>query len=490
MPHPSAKQQLFLILTVILSFAFIGGSLINYKMTRASVHSEIIQNDLPLTMDNIYSELTAEMTRPLLVSSSMASDTFLKDWATAGETDPEKVIRYLEQIKVQYGFFTTFYVSAKSQKYYRYNGIHKTVSKEDEHDIWFYNFLSSGREYHFDVDSDEAAKNSLTIFINYKVLGKNGETLGVAGVGLMVDKVAESIKMYQKKYARAVFLTDHSGVFQVHPDTSLIEKSKIQDIHGLQALASGILSRKENFGNYEYEQNGRKVFLTVRYIDALDWYLFVEQNESEALRTARQNFIRTMLIGILTSVLILGLVWITIRRYQSRIELLASSDELTGVANRRALEIEFQKTLYNYSRNKTDFHLILLDLDNFKQINDTFGHIVGDKLLVDIVNVIKSTIRPTDIFARWGGDEFVILTVGDLNSTTTISQRICEKVKKEDFAVVDSAENDPRNQVRVSCGITQYAVGDDLDSMLLRADSAMYKCKARGGDCAVIEKES
>ncbi len=71
-------------------------------------------------MDNIYSELTSEMTRPLLVSSTMASDTFLKDWAVAGEIDPGKVIRYLFQIKEKYGFFTAFYVSAQSKKYYRF----------------------------------------------------------------------------------------------------------------------------------------------------------------------------------------------------------------------------------------------------------------------------------------------------------------------------------------------------------------------------------
>ncbi len=412
------------------------------------MHTEIIRNDLPLTMDNIYSELTSEMTRPLLVSSSMASDTFLKDWATAGEADPEKVIRYLNQIKQKYGFFTAFYISVESKNYYRYNGIHKTVSKKDDHDKWLFDFLSSGKEYDFDVDTDEAAKNSLTIFINYRLLGKGGETLGVVGVGLMVDEVANTIKMYQQKYARSVFLTDPHGVIQVHPNISLIEKSRIQKVAGLKGIASEILNVKEKPANYEYEQNGQRIFLTVRYIESLDWHLFVEQNESEALRIARQNFIRTVVIGIITSILILTLALVTINRYQIRIELLAESDELTGIANRRALETEFHKALYNHSRDKKGFCLTLLDLDDFKQVNDSFGHIVGDQLLIAIVNLIKSTIRPTDIFARWGGDEFVILTIGDSNNSSMVTERICETLRKENFAGIGSTEDDPRNQVR------------------------------------------
>ena len=211
-------------MVIILLFSFVGVSFLNYKLTRASVHEEILRNDLPLTMDNIYSELSSDLTRPLLVSSSMSSDTFLKDWALEGEVDADKVTRYLAEIKEKYSFITTFFVSAKTGTYYRFSGIHKTISPADAHDVWYFDFLASGKEYDFDVDRDEAADNVLTVFINYKVVDEEGKLLGVAGVGVKVDTVARRIAEYQKKYERTVYLTDPQGMIQVHPDTTLIEK--------------------------------------------------------------------------------------------------------------------------------------------------------------------------------------------------------------------------------------------------------------------------
>lgn len=487
MPHLSAKQQLLLLLTVILFFSFVGGSLLNYKMTRASVHSEILRNDLPLTMDNIYSELTSEMTKPLLVSSSMASDTFLKEWASEGERDPGKITRYLMEIKEKYGFFTTFFVSLESNKYYRHNGIHKMVSANDSHDVWFFDFLSSGKEYDFDVDADEAADNSLTIFINYRVVNDAGDPLGVVGVGLMVDRVAKTIEMYQKKYDRSVFLTDIQGTFQVHPDTTLIENKKLDDFAEFAPLTQDILQTRDASANFEYDRLDQKILLTVRYIKSLQWLLYVEQNETKALVTARHNFIRTVVIGLITSILIITLALLTINRYQEKIELLAAEDELTGAANRRALGAEFSKIVYNYSRKKGQFSLILLDLDNFKMVNDTLGHLAGDKLLVAVVELIKTIIRPTDIFARWGGDEFVILTEGEQENSVMVAKRICQALRNNEFGDNHPGNDDPRNSVRVSSGITRYVVGDSLDTMLLRADSAMYQCKSKGGDCVEVE---
>jgi diguanylate cyclase (GGDEF)-like protein len=478
----SARNKLLLAMVAILIFSFVGVSILNYKLTRASIHEEILRNDLPLTMDNIYSELSSDLTRPLLVSSSMGSDTFLKEWSLEGEVDADKVIRYLDQIKEKYGFITTFFVSATSGIYYRFSGIHKNISPDDAHDVWYYDFLASGKEYDFDVDSDEAAHNVLTIFINYKVVDEEGELLGVAGVGVKVDTMARRIGEYQEKYQRTVYLTDIQGTIQVHPDTTLIEKKNIKELEGLADLAETILAKTKDSGNFDYWRDGEQILLTVRYLQPLDWFLYVEQNETNALAIARKNFINTLLIGFLVSIAIITLTVITINRYQNRLELLAISDELTGTANRRALESEFQRFCYGHSRSGRSFSLILLDLDNFKKVNDTHGHLIGDRFLIDFVGLIGRSVRPTDVLARWGGDEFVILTDSDGEAATVQAERIRKVLKTEDFVGPEGRPDDPRNLVTVSIGVCVYAEGDDLDKMLSRADQVMYRCKARKGD--------
>ncbi len=478
----NTRNKLLLTLTVLLASSFVGISLLNYIITRNGVHAEIIRNDLPLTMDNIYSELTAEMTKPLLVSSAMASDTFVKDWAAEGEKDLDKITRYLEEIKDRYGFFTAFFISAKTGSYYRYNGIHKTISQDDDHDVWYFNFINSQKEYVFDVDTDEAANNILTIFINYRVLDQDGNLLGVTGVGLQVDTMARRIAEYQQKYNRAVYLTDPRGVFQVHLDTTLIRKKAITDLAGIGELTEKILKTKNTPANFEFERNNHTILLTVRHIASLDWFLYVEQNESEALAVAKNNFIRTVLVGMLVSVIIITLTLLTINQYQKRIEALVLTDELTKTDNRRALAADFNRTRHTYARTRQPFTLLLLDLDGFKRVNDSLGHMAGDQLLIAIVNLLRCTIRPTDTLARWGGDEFAILCSCNAEEAWTLAQRIRTAIENENMAG-SAAQDAPGNQITVSCGISSYCEGDELDNMVSRADQAMYNCKTSGGNC-------
>jgi len=473
------KNRLLLALTVILTLAFLGVSTINYLVTRDSVHAEIIRNDLPLTMDNIYSELSAMLTRPLLVSSSMASDTFLKDWVLDGEIDTEKITRYLEQIRNRYDFFTTFFVSAQTLRYYRYNGLHKIISPTDDHDVWFYNFSNSEREYDFDVDTDQGADNLLTIFVNYRVLDSRGRLLGVTGVGLKVDTVANRIAEYQQKYGRIIYLTDRNGVIQVHPDTSRIEKVKLKDMEGIGGQAAAMLEVGEQPENFAFRRQGHDILATVRYIPALDWILYVEQSETTTLITARSNLVRTLIIGGLVSGVVILLTLFTINRYQERIEALVISDELTGTANRRGLERDFTRAFYDRRRNNRPFCLILFDLDGFKKVNDVLGHMAGDRLLIDLAEKLRRNIRPTDTLARWGGDEFVILTAGRLDQVAVLAERVRKEVTETSFG---SGNDDPRNGITLSGGISDCRDEDDLDALLLRADQAMYRAKEQGGN--------
>lgn len=187
MKRLDSRFKLLALLTVLLASGFVGVSGINYQITKASVHREIVQNDLPLTMNNIYSDLTSELTRPILVASSMAADTFLQDWVLDGEVDEDRVRKYLLEIKEKYDFFSTFFISAHSLRYYHFQGIQKNISPADAHDVWYYRFIGSGKEYDLDVDTDEAGNNSLTVFINYRLEDEKGQLLGVTGVGLKME---------------------------------------------------------------------------------------------------------------------------------------------------------------------------------------------------------------------------------------------------------------------------------------------------------------
>lgn len=470
----SIKSKLLIALSATLVAAFLATSLINYSITRDAIREELLHSSLPLTGKNIYSEIHSAMMRPILVSSSMANDAFLKHWITNGEKDPAAITEYLADIQRKYGFITTFFVSAITDKYYYQKGLQKRINPRDAHDVWFYSFTRTKREYELSVDTNESEQDRLTIFINYRVEDDNGRLLGVTGVGVNMDKAAALLRKTRAEYDRNVYLVDQDGLIQVHPDDHLIRRRYITESNGIEHVANAILQKHVQPVNFEYDTDGEHILLSTQYIPEFKWHLIVEQNEGNALVSARNNLIRTLCIGLAASILIITICVGTVNHFQGRLENMARTDPLTQTANRRALEERFQTASYRAERYGTPFSLIILDLDEFKPINDTYGHLEGDKILKTVAQVVQRLIRPTDQLTRWGGDEFLVLIDGTAKDAHALGERIRQGIKKSSDI-----------PITVSCGVCQYLQNDDLDALTHRADKAMYRAKAKGGNMVV-----
>lgn len=473
----SIRTKLLAALSVILVTAFVVTSLINYAVTREAVREELLNSSLPLTGKNIYSEIHSAMMRPILVSSSMANDTFLMDWVEEGEQDKSAIIKYLNEISEEYGFLTAFLVSAATDKYYYQKGILKEVNPRDPHDVWFYSFLRSMKKYKLDVDTNEAEDNKLTIFVNFRLENDSGRLLGVTGVGVNMDHAAKLLEQARQEYGRNVYLVDQDGLVQVHSNKNLIEKHYITDAEGIGTVAKEILVPREDAINFEFDRDDRHILISTRYIPEFEWYLIVEQDEGHALAGARANLFRTLGIGLGASVLIIILCVVTINHYQARLERMAKTDPLTGAGNRRALEEQFELAAYKADRYGDDFSILIMDLDKFKEINDIYGHMEGDTILKAVAEGVKRTIRPTDTLSRWGGDEFIVLMDGTADDAEALAERIRTEL----------AGASHKHVISFSSGIAQYEEGDDIGSLTHRADQAMYRAKANGGDCVVCQ---
>ncbi len=152
---------------------------------------------------------------------------------------------------------------------------------------------------------------------------------------------------------------------------------------------------------------------------------------------------------------------------------IAMYDKLTGLLNRRLFEKMINKELSIFERNKQIFCLVFLDLDHFKDINDTYGHDVGDNVLSSVGNLISDFCRPNDLAFRWGGEEFVlILTLTDIDDALLVSNRLKDKIASYKF-------KDDINMT-ASFGITAVEDGDNSQSICKRADVALYQAKTTG----------
>lgn len=155
---------------------------------------------------------------------------------------------------------------------------------------------------------------------------------------------------------------------------------------------------------------------------------------------------------------------------------LASHDELTKVLNRRSILERLEQERAGAARAGVPFCVALFDLDHFKAINDQHGHGAGDQVLREFVRTVHATMRETDIFGRYGGEEFLmILTDTTLDGGRLASERVCLAV-----AAADHGSIAPGVPVTVSVGVAAWQAGEETSHLLGRADAALYRAKANG----------
>ena len=167
-----------------------------------------------------------------------------------------------------------------------------------------------------------------------------------------------------------------------------------------------------------------------------------------------------------------------IKNAQEKIALMSIRDELTRLYNRRYFNEAIEKEVSRAMRYETDLVLCMIDLDYFKKINDTYGHLAGDMTLSEIAAMLKKCVRNTDLCCRYGGEEFVvIMTNTDIKGAKKVSKRFKELVANRLFQY-----NSYKFNCTVSVGIAAYKSGLKQSSVELveAADYALYKAKAQG----------
>ena len=308
------KRQLIFLLSLILVAGFLATSLVSYFVSLSSLRNQITSSSLPLTSDNIYSEIQRDLLRPIFISSLMSNDTFFRDWVLGGERDEAQVTRYLKEIMVKYGAFTSFFVSEATRIYYHANGVLKKVKPEEERDRWYFRVREMEPDYEINVDPDLANRDALTIFINHKVYDYEGRYIGATGVGLTVRAAVSLIESYRRKYNRNVYFVDQDGRVILRGDSFPDDADTIMDMEGISSIAEDILAAGGSV--YQYSRQGKIVHLNSRFVPELEWYLLVEQAEAGAIAHVHSTLVLNLVLCALITSIVIGLTTFTINAYQ------------------------------------------------------------------------------------------------------------------------------------------------------------------------------
>ena len=151
-------------------------------------------------------------------------------------------------------------------------------------------------------------------------------------------------------------------------------------------------------------------------------------------------------------------------------------DPLTFALNRRGLESAFRVEAARAARYTAPLAVVVIDIDDFKRLNDSLGHVVGDRALVHLATTLQTTLRPTDFIARLGGEEFaLLLPATDLNEAFDASERLRRELAQRPFMW----DGVPRS-ITFSAGVAQWRDAESLEDLVQRADGAMYQAKRAG----------
>lgn len=400
--------------SLLLLSGFLIISISSYLVTRGNIRETISESTLPLTSDNVYSEIQRDLLSPVFIASLMAHDTFLRDWAMSGEADDDAITRYLHEIKIKYATVTSFFVSEQTKKYYHAYGLLKSIREDEPRDEWYFRVRDMEAPYEINVDADLANADEMTIFINYRTFDYQGNFIGATGVGLTVNSVNNLISRYEAKYERQIYFVDATGKIVLRPMNSpMLAYQHLNQIEGLDAHVSELLSGERS--QLSYQREGQTRLLHCRYVPELHWYLIVEQSETSVLAPVKEQLLINIALALVVTFIVAYICIAAIKRQQNRLEqrnealsqtnamnetqkfeLLATAEELATV-NRR---------LENLNKEKDDFIGVLAhDLRN--PLNSVIGlcelaEVDFSDLSLDefVADIKKSGVRMLDLTER------------------------------------------------------------------------------------------
>ncbi|WP_241907966.1 methyl-accepting chemotaxis protein [Vibrio lentus] len=259
--------------TIIAALAIISVMRIySFQSSRAILIDRTFERELPASLGEVSNEINLKLETPILASKMMTLSPLMKQASLS-----EKNLRaYLESVKNEFNAISAYYVSNEASTYYTHNGVLKTISTNEQSDQWFYRFIQSDKVFELSFDID-AGTGIPALFVNY-VVTRNGERIGVTGIGLTLESITQLISNYSVGKSGIVFLVDKQGTIKVHPDKNLIGQSL--DSVGIE---SNLLLGSQQTIVHEGIVNGQPQILGSKAMPGIGWTLITQIPKQEVL---------------------------------------------------------------------------------------------------------------------------------------------------------------------------------------------------------------
>jgi diguanylate cyclase (GGDEF)-like protein len=349
----------------------------------------------------------------------------------------------------------------------------------------FLNSTTGAADYWFAIDPRNGTRD---YYASRPIRAVDGSIVGVA----VLIKSLESFEADLRQFDRPYFFVDPDGVVVMtnRPDTlnralwPLPDARRAALAPRLATLSEHPMMQHASVDATWTNVDGELNYVRRRYANHTGWSLVTLNPSREIFASRFLGIVITLLVAIMTLLYLLGRG----RRIHDDLQLArrlklqelardlgiqATTDPLTGLHNRLKLGPSLVGEIERVDRYNTPLSLVLFDIDHFKKINDTYGHVVGDQVLVQLSRFVPNLIRSMDLLARWGGEEFLILLPG---SDGPMALQVAEKLRE----AISNLVFDEVGSITCSFGVTQYAATETAAQFIARADGALYRAKADG----------
>lgn len=294
-----------------------------------------------------------------------------------------------------------------------------------------------------DIYLDSANKGlittlSLPVYLDNEFKGVFSIDIGLHTIQKIVNK--------NIKYGRLYLLKSNDTILSLKDTSKLIKKLNYENRDDIYYKKITIFDNKLKFV-YIIDKNKKRLIVLKKSLPLILVSVFI-----------------FFIINIIFYLLLLT----------KKIKLLSNTDPLTSLLNRRAMEEKIHTLLNISQRYEQDISFLMLDLDNFKKINDTYGHQAGDEILVAVSNILMKDCRKSDLVSRYGGEEFLIcLSNTEIHKAYKLAERIRIDISKLKIPTIDT-------QITVSIGCTEHIFNEHIEKTINRADKLLYEAKVNG----------
>lgn len=408
-----------------------------------------------------------QLMQPLHISQTLAKAKELKDLMRNPAENEEQIFTTLKRLNKE--FSLNFFIASELSRT-QYDSEGKKINLVEGKVDWYFRYKAQPENAMADIGQWQNPQ----FYIDLKIYDDENNFLGVFGVGKSLNGFTQVFNEYKKTYGYDFIFVDQNNDITLTSDPELLIKGvtfkNLADLPWFQALKPE--QQQASLNNLLLQINGQEALIAELNIQPFDWTLYI----ITPLESRKAEISRGFIISIVTLLaLIFGLfllIYNLLYYFKKDMQKIKQIDILTELANRSNITLKFEELMYE----KQSVSLVLIDLDNFKPINDTHGRKAGDIVLRQVAQMLQSHIRDTDILGRWGGEEFILLLpeTGP-HESVEICQKLCKKLG--DMTITTGSTS---IQITASFGVSFTATPRTMSEVIKAADDALFSAKRDG----------